>query len=324
VGIFAASSVVPSVEFDAGMEHLKRNGFEPVVAEQVLKQAFLFPGTDEERAEAIYKFAVDPTIPILWAARGGYGAGRLLPILEKLTKERGVPPQKLIIGYSDVTVLHEFARLRWKWTTLHAPMAAASNFSKLDPAEWDSIVSFAKGKKVSAPWEHATLEWITAPPKQTIRAELIGGNLSLWAALVGTPWAQKGKEKIIFLEDVDEPFYRIDRMAVQVEQAGGFDGAAAIVLGDFTNCKDESNTCLASPSSDERKPLRKTFELDEAIREIYGAIGRRTGVPIARGLPVGHGPHYAALPLGATYELTPAGKFKLVSWDGLKEMIARS
>src|SRR4051794_35860672 len=159
VGIFAASSVVPRVEFHLGIEHLTRHGFEPMVAAQVSKQVFLFPGTDEERAEAIYNFAKDPTIPILWAARGGYGAGRLLPILEKLTKERGVPPKKMIIGYSDVTVLHEFARLRWNWSTLHAPMAAASNFPKLDPAEWESIVSFAKGKKASAPWERATLQW---------------------------------------------------------------------------------------------------------------------------------------------------------------------
>src|ERR1041385_308146 len=123
VGIFAASSVVPEVEFQTGIAHLRANGFDPVIHAQVPKHHFTFAGNDQERAEAIYTYAVDPTIPILWAARGGYGAGRLLPILEKLTKERGAPGEnKLLIGYSDVTVLHEFARARWGWSTLHAPM----------------------------------------------------------------------------------------------------------------------------------------------------------------------------------------------------------
>lgn len=324
VGIFAASSCVPAVEFKAGIEHLRKNGFEPVIAPQVSTQKFIFPGSDEERAQALYDFAADPSIEILWAARGGYGAGRLLPILDRLTKEKGVPKKKLIIGYSDVTVLHEFARLRWGWHTLHAPMPAASDFYKLDPGDWKSIVDFAKGKPTAPPWEQTTLQWMTAPPKQTIQAELIGGNLSLWAALVGTRWAQKGKGKIIFLEDVDEPFYRIDRMMMQIDQAGGFDGAAAIVMGDFTNCKDENNTCRVAFESEERKPLRKTFELDEALNEIFGTVAKHTGVPIARGLPVGHGPHYAALPLGARYELSPAGKLKLRDWAWLSGSLASS
>jgi len=319
VGIFAASSIVPQVEFTAGVEHLKKHGFEPVVASQVSAHHFMFPGSDENRAESIYNFATDPKFNVLWAARGGYGAGRLLPILEKLTRERGAPaPKKLLIGYSDVTVLHEFVRQRWNWNTLHAPMPAASNFSKLDEKEWKAIVDLVHAKPTALPWEQTTLQWMTHPLKQTVKAELIGGNLSLWAALAGTPWFQKGHNKIIFLEDVDEAFYRVDRMMVQLEQAGAFDGAHAIVLGDFTNCKDENNTCLAAAGSDERKPLRKVFEQTEAFAHIFHPIAKRTGVPIAQALPVGHGPHFAPLPLGAQYELSPAGKLKLLSWDWLR------
>jgi muramoyltetrapeptide carboxypeptidase LdcA involved in peptidoglycan recycling len=92
-------------EFDAGVEHLRKFGFDPRIESQVAEDNFIFPGADDARAEAIYRLALDPTIPILWAARGGYGAGRLLPLLEKLTNERGAPKQKkLLIGYSDVTV----------------------------------------------------------------------------------------------------------------------------------------------------------------------------------------------------------------------------
>ena len=318
VGIFAASSVVPKLEFEAGVAHLREHGFDPRVEAQVGSEHFIFPGTDDARADAIYRLAIDPTISVLWAARGGYGAGRTLPLLEKLTKERGAPKQKkLLVGYSDVTMLHEFVRSRWGWSTLHAPMPAASNFASLDPREWQAIVDYVKGRPASPPWQDAMLRWMNRPPRQTIRAELIGGNLSLWAALAGTRFAQEGKGKIIFLEDVDEPFYRIDRMMVQLEQSGMLDGAAAVVLGDFTNCRDEDNQCLADRATGAKKPLRKVFEQDEAFEHIFTELGKRIDVPVAIGLPVGHGPHYAPLPVGAQYELTTDGKLKLLEWDWL-------
>jgi muramoyltetrapeptide carboxypeptidase len=317
VGIFAASSVVPKLEFETGIDHLREYGFDPHIEAQVASEEFIFPGTDDARAEAIYRLALDPNIEVLWAARGGYGAGRLLPLLEKLTSERGAPKQrKLLVGYSDVTVLHEFVRARWNWSTLHAPMPAASNFANLDPREWQAIVDYVKGKPATPPWLDTMLRWMNRPPDRTLRAELIGGNLSLWAALAGTRFAQAGRRgKIVFLEDVDEPFYRIDRMMVQLEQSGMLDGAAAIVLGDFTNCKDESNQCLADRATGAKKPLRKVFEQHEAFEHIFGALGKRLDVPIAIGLPVGHGPHYAPLPLGAQYELSRDGKLKLLEWD---------
>lgn len=323
VGIFAASSIVPQIEFEQGLAHLEQFGFEPRISEQVRRQHFIFPGADDDRAQAIYDLALDPSIPILWAARGGYGAGRLLPLLERLTNERGVPTQKkLLIGYSDVTVLHEFVRNRWGWSTLHAPMPAASNFSSFDAAEWQAIVELVNRKPTSPPWEATTLQWMTNPPAATVSAELIGGNLSLWASLAGTPWAPSGDGKIIFLEDIDEPFYRIDRMMIQLEQAGAFNGAAAIVLGDFTNCRDENNTCRASHTSDQRKPLRKVFEQPEAFEQIFAPLARRVGVPLAQGLPVGHGPNFAPLPLGATYALSPKGTLKLLEWNWLSRTLA--
>lgn len=317
VGIFAASSIVPQVEFEIGIEHLRACGFEPTIAAQVLKHHFTFPGRDEERAAAIFDFAHDPKIDVLWAARGGYGAGRVLPILEELTKKRGKPPKKLLVGYSDVTVLHEFARKFWGFSTLHAPMPAASNFSKLEAAQWNSICDYVHSKRADAPWAHTTLQWMTDPPKQGIEAELVGGNLSLVAALVGTRYQPDIAGKILFLEDTDEPFYRIDRMMVQIAQSGMLNRAAAVILGDFTNCKDEDNKCRSSRESEGKKPLRKVFEQDEAFEEIFTSVGRRLGVPIAKGLPVGHGPNFSALPLGARYELSTQGNLKLLDWDWL-------
>jgi muramoyltetrapeptide carboxypeptidase len=313
VGIFAASSVVPQVEFRAGVEHLRNNGFDPRIQPQVSAEHFIFAGSDEQRARAFYDLASDPTIPILWAARGGYGATRLIPQLDHLTRKGGRPQaKKLLVGYSDVTVLHEFVRQRWGWSTLHAPMPAASNFGSLDPAEWNAIAAFVRGESTpDVPWQHTTLRWITDPPATPVRAELVGGNLSLWAAMAGTPLAVPGRGKILFLEDVDEAVYRIDRMMTQLSQSGAIDGAAAIVLGDFTRCNDENNQCLAAPGRTDKKPLRKVYEQPEAFKQIFGQFG----VPVAFDLPVGHGSRYAPLPLGATYELTPGGKLRLLEWS---------
>jgi muramoyltetrapeptide carboxypeptidase len=314
VGIFAASSVVPQIEFRAGVEHLRKHGFEPRIQPQVSAEEFIHPGSDVDRVRAFAELADDPSLPILWAARGGYGATRLIPHLDKLP----VPNRKkLLVGYSDVTVLHEFVRRRWGWSTLHAPMPAAASFPSLDAKEWNAVVQYVRGETADPPWQHATLSWLTNPPASTIRAELIGGNLSLWAAMVGTSLAASGQDRIIFLEDVDEPFYRIDRMVIQLEQSGAFDGAAAIVLGDFTNCNDEDNQCLADPATGAKKSLRKMYPQPEAFERIFGDLGRRVGVPVAHGLPVGHGPHYAPLPLGANYELTSAGRLRLLEWDWL-------
>jgi muramoyltetrapeptide carboxypeptidase LdcA involved in peptidoglycan recycling len=91
------------------------------------------------------------------------------------------------------------------------------------------------------------------------------------------------------------------------------------VLGDFTNCKDEDNQCLADRATGAKKPLRKVFQQDEAFEHIFTELGKRIDVPIATGLPVGHGPHFAPLPLGAQYELTTDGRLKLLEWDWLAD-----
>jgi muramoyltetrapeptide carboxypeptidase len=317
VGIFAASSAVPMVELGHGVQHLREHGFDPVVHKNVSKQHFTFAGTDEQRASSFYEHAIDGTLPILWAARGGSGAGRLLPMLQDVTKKLGKPPKKLLVGYSDVTMLHEFVRNHWGWPTLHATMPAAANFSTFDRAEFDATAAYVRQQPGDAPWAFKTLTWLTAPPAAPIPAELIGGNLSLWQTLAGTPWQPSAAGKILFFEDLGEAYYRIDRMVTHLVHAGMLDGAAAIVLGDFCDCKDEDNQCWADDGRTHKKSLRRTYDEREAFDEIFGTVGRRLGIPIAYGLPVGHGPNFSPLPLGARYALAPDGRLSLTSWEWL-------
>lgn len=327
VGVVAPSSPVGKVELELGLEQLRGDGFEIVRHEQCAAQHFTFAGTDEDRAAALLELAVDPSIDVIWAARGGYGAARLLPMLEQLTTTSGIPPRKLLVGYSDITVLHEFLRKRWGWSTLHAPMPAA-DLSVINSDEWRATVELVKGTRPSLSYEQPCLKFITSLPAKSLAAELIGGNLSLWASLMGTAYQPSARGKFLFLEDLSEPFYRIDRMFTQVVQSGCMDGALGLILGDFTDCKDESHEVLKPPTSDEERakvrtdranapkiPLRPVYQQPDAFEEIFGSVGRRMGFPVAVGLPVGHGRNFAPLPLGADYELSPDGALRLIAWD---------
>jgi muramoyltetrapeptide carboxypeptidase len=327
VGIVAPASPCGQVELELGLERLGREGFDMVVHPQCARRHFTFAGTDDERAGAFCEVARDRDIDVVWCARGGYGAARLLPILERMTQQNGPPPRKLLVGYSDVTVLHEFVRCRWNWPTLHAPMPAA-DLSVIKSDEWRATVELVKRNRPPIPYERPCLSFITDRPGEPITGKLIGGNLSLWQSLIGTPWQPDVRGKILFLEDLSEPFYRIDRMFTHLVQSGGLDGAAAVVLGDFTDCKDETHRVLKPPATEEereqiranraaapRVPLRKTYDQREAFDVIFGEVGKRLGIPIATGLPVGHGPNFAPLPLGATYVLQPDGTLRMTRWE---------
>jgi muramoyltetrapeptide carboxypeptidase len=314
VGVIAPSSPVPRVELSQGIEHLRREGFDVRVHEQCGQQHFTFAGTDDKRCAALLDFAFDPGVDVIWCGRGGYGATRLLPLLDAVTRQRGLPPRKLLVGYSDVTVLHEYARTRWGWATLHAAMPASESFGQFDPVHWQATLQLVRGQPVQTPWP-APLEFIHHAPSEVIEGELVGGTLTLWACLAGTSYAPDARGgKILFFEDVGEPWYRIDRMVTQLRQSGAFDGARAIILGDFKDCRDEVHTVRRDPASDEKVPLRPFYEAREAIEQIFGAFP----IPVAVGLPVGHGPNYAPLPLGAKYSLAPDGQLSLHQWGWLE------
>jgi muramoyltetrapeptide carboxypeptidase len=254
VAVVAASSVVPRMELEAGVQRLRDEHLAVRVDDRCLASHFTYAGTDDDRAASFWAAAADPSVEIVWMARGGYGAGRLLPILADLAARHGNPPRKLLVGYSDVTVLHEFVRTRWGWSTLHAPMPAAASFGQYDKAHWRALIDLVHGRHPHRAWGERPLTWLNPPKDKSIEAEIVGGNLALWASAVGTPFAPTpGKGRMVFFEDVGERFYRLDRMLTQVRQAGLLDrAAAAVLLGDFTDCDDDPPSSSAPPTA--RKP----------------------------------------------------------------------
>jgi muramoyltetrapeptide carboxypeptidase len=329
IGVVGPSFVIPEVEFRMGLAQIKEAGISTVVHRQCKKRHRFFAGTDEERARAFFEFAIDPRFSAVWCGRGGYGAARILPLLEKMAADRGVPERKLLLGYSDATALIEFVRTRWGWETLHSPMPGMRKFCAQTQSEWKSLVGFITGdRKHQAPWEKKPLKFAGKKPSLPVEGQLVGGNLTVWTSLLGTPYAPMPKNKILFFEDTDESLYRLDRMAQQLWMAGGLKGARAIVLGNFQNCKDavarvlasepkkesEKKRLLLDPRPEELVPLRGKLDADKEILRIFKDIADRAEIPLAYGLPVGHGPGIASLPLGAEYRLGRDGTLQLENW----------
>lgn len=312
IGIIAPSSVVPADEFQKGVEHLQAHGFEVEVHSTVLGQDYFYPADDETRAKAFLEFAFRDDLDLIWCARGGYGATHLLPYLKKAT-QRKKPKKKTFLGYSDATALLEFTRVNWGWNAIHSPMPSNTVFTGLKDTEWSSIIEqielATRGKKQNSihASNFSSLKPVFIPKsaaKKTITAPIVGGNLAVWNSLIGTPYAGNAKGKILFLEEIQENIPRINRMMHHLEQAGGLKGVKAIVLGDFLDCND-------SVMKVNDQPIRKIYPSEEALDFVFRLIGEKTGIPVWKNAPVGHGPNYHALGMGRRYSIDSKGNLKL-------------
>jgi len=329
IGIVAPSSRVPQAEFKLGLEKIRAAGFAPLVHPQCKDAHWFFAGTDETRANAFFEYACRDDLDVIWSARGGYGSIRMLPILERLALEKGIPPRKLLAGYSDSTALAEFVRTRWGWSTLHCSMPGLRQFVLLPEKDFRSSIDFIEKKIPREPWGRTKLKIIGRAPS-CLEGEIVGGNLTVWTSMLGTPYAGNLRGKIAFFEDVDESLYRLDRMVQQLLFSGTCEGAKAIVLGNFLNCRDGVVNALkkvphgksmariiANPKPSELASSRKKLNEEKLIPEIFAQLAEKNGIPIYYSLPVGHGPAKAPLPLGGHYRISASGQFELVSWNWL-------
>ncbi|MDB5294446.1 MAG: hypothetical protein JWO31_429, partial [Phycisphaerales bacterium] len=139
IGIVSLSSPVGPVELERGLARLRAGGLSYVVHPDALARSFVTAGTDEQRARSLLDYAFDDAVDVVWCSRGGYGAARLLPLLAAATPPGRRPRPKLLVGYSDVTALHEYVRNAWGWRTLHAPMVAAGGGPGPTADEWAAV-----------------------------------------------------------------------------------------------------------------------------------------------------------------------------------------
>jgi muramoyltetrapeptide carboxypeptidase len=241
-----------------------------------------FSASDEERRDELQAMLDDKSINAILCGRGGYGVGRIIDELDFTTFKKN---PKWIIGFSDITVLHSHIYTHLKIATLHAPMAAAFNEEGYKNEFVQSLQKAIAGKK-------ATYKTAVHPFNKTGTAtgELVGGNLSLLAHLTGTPSDINTKNKILFIEDIGEYIYSIDRMLYQLKRSGKLDKLAGLIIGGFTDMKDTE------------RPFGKT------VQEAIAAIIAEYDYPVCFDFPVSHGAANYALKVGVVYELKVAGK----------------
>ncbi len=286
VALISPSSGIEARGFEIALGNLEAFGFKVKVGKYArLRNGFL-AGTDKERLEDLHWAFADKEVNAIWCVRGGYGATRYLPDLDyKLIKAN----PKIFIGYSDITALHTAIYQNTDLVTFHGPTAGGnlSDYSKthilnvlMNPsAPYKIGLSAFNVANTSNLFKTETIS------KGKCRGELVGGNLSLLSAMTGTSSALRNlKGKILFLEDVREQPYRIDRMLTQLKQSIDLRQCSGIALGIFEGCNP---TDTASQSL--------IFVLKERLGDL--------GIPVIYGLSFGHIRDQFTLPVGIKAEL---------------------
>ncbi len=261
-------------ELDRAVANARALGWEPVASAHALARTGYFAGADEARASDLNEALRDPRIDGVWCLRGGYGAMRVLDRID-WSALRGHP--KPILGYSDVTALHGAIARQAGIVSYHAP-TARTTLSAFSRASLTRAVS--RGEDSCGVAERAR---VLRPGRA--RGRLEGGNLAVFAALVGTPYLPPLEGAILVLEDINEAVYRIDRMLAQLRLAGALHGVRAIVFGQCTNCPEEADDGART--------------LDAVLLELADWLR----VPCLAGVPIGHVAEQWTLPLGRMAEL---------------------
>lgn len=274
MALIAPAGPVTDLMIETALRRCDRLGLVPLLGASARAQAGYLAGSDEGRAADLANAIMEADA--IWALRGGYGVFRTLEHVDLgPLRDRPIP----VIGFSDNTALH-LALFNAGVVSFHGPHAGFEHFPAATEAAFRQVLWHprpAGSLPLPDGWEPRTV----APG--VAEGPLVGGNLALLAASCGTRYQPDTRGAILFLEDVGEPLYRVDRMLIQLRLAGLLDGVAAIALGEFTAMEDPVYDTGAGATSVER-----------VVREVLGPLG----VPIVMGLPFGHGEENWTLPTG--------------------------
>jgi len=284
VALIAPGSPISEEKIAKSLLNLAALGFKVKEGQHWRARNGYLAGTDAERLADLHRAFADPEVEAVWCARGGYGCGRLLPLLDYDLIRRN---PKIFIGYSDITALHLAIHQRTGLVTFHGPVAASdypeNTLAHLKAAIFDKKTPYTLAVPAAdemLPGEEFR-PFVITPGRAS--GPLMGGNLALLSALSGTPYAPSFRGKIAFIEDIGEQPYRLDRMLTQLLQATDLAKATGITLGVFTDCQ----------------PKGESLSLPDTLRDRLGSLG----IPVAYGFPFGHVAHQATLPYGIRAEM---------------------
>lgn len=274
VALIAPSGPVSAEQVVHGLDRMRDWGFRPRPGRHLTDRHPVLghlAGTDADRAADLMAAWTDPEVAAIWCARGGYGAQRMIDLLDPAALRRAGP--KHLIGFSDITALHARLGRELDQITVHGPVATGRQLD--DPASADSLRTLLSGRPGSGQL------LLRAEPLVGGRAagRLIGGNLALIADDLGIEPAPR-TPSIVIIEDIGEEAYRVDRMLTRLRRSGWFSQVTGVVVGDFTGTDDPGQ--IAAVLADRLVDL---------------------GVPVLHRAPVGHGDRNLAVPLGAVVVL---------------------
>jgi len=272
-----AGRVKDKTSVDAGIELANHWGLVVFFGNHLLSQDNTFAGTDNQRIEDLQKALDDPSIKAIWAARGGYGAVR---IIDNLDFTKFIESPKWIIGYSDITVLHNKVH-ELGFQSIHGQMPLTLDLE--DPVQKKSIVTLHKalfGKQLSYKFKSSKHNRTGESTGQ-----IVGGNLSIVYSMLSSNTDLDMNGKVLFIEDVGEALYHIDRMMISLKRAGYFKNCRGLIVGDFRLKKNEGNT------------FGKTLE------EIILEAVEGTNFPVIFDFPAGHIDDNRAIILGSYVDL---------------------
>lgn len=292
VAVVATSGVVHPSRLKRGLSSLRRMGLRVLEGPHLYDRWGYLAGRDRDRAAALQEMFCREEVKGIFCARGGYGAGRMLPHLD-LALIRRHP--KVFLGSSDVTILHLALTQHAGLVTFHGPMVEPDFSRHNNPLTRRSVRTLVlNGRAFEG---RISGRFLSRPAR--IEGELTGGNLTLVTCSLGTPFAIETKGKVLFLEEVNEEPYRIDRMLTHLQLAGKLKGVRGIVFGEMVRCRA-------------RVALRGF-----SVTGILARFARDVDVPCFATFPSGHGRENVVLPMGGRIALEPLGewsaRFRLTS-----------
>ncbi|MBS1745365.1 MAG: LD-carboxypeptidase [Bacteroidetes bacterium] len=277
IAIICPSGFMPLDRMQTCIETLQQWDFNVVMGKTAGQQFNYFSGTDEERLDDLQSMLDDNTVQAIYCGRGGYGLSR---IIDRINFQKFIEHPKWIIGYSDITLLHTHIFSNLQIATLHAPMAGAFNEMEKNAMYIQSVLDSLSGIKQSYT--------VTSHPNNRpgiCEGQLVGGNLSLLAHVIGSSSDINTKNKILFIEDIGEYKYNIDRMLMQLKRAGKLKELSGLIVGKFTDIKDT------------------TIPFGQDIYELIADKVYEYEYPVCFDFPVGHVPENFALKVGVKFQL---------------------
>jgi muramoyltetrapeptide carboxypeptidase len=282
VGLVAPGSTFSREKFNNSVKALKEMGLVPVYGSHLFSKDFIFAGTVAQRTQNLRTMLNRKDIKAIWCVRGGGGS---YAVAEELAKDKKPKHSKIIIGMSDVTALHLLFIQKWKWPVLHGPL-----FDRIGVAKTPSLEKSVLKKTL---FDEKFRLKITGGLKSLGKSGkasgvLVGGNLVLLTTSLGSSWEVDTRGKILFLEEIGERAYRLERFLTQLKTAGKFDGLKGVVIGDFTECNEPDG-----------RELWKTV-----LKRHFG----KSKIPVLMGVHSGHGAMRLTLPMGVKVRINTGSK----------------